>query len=60
MVVQNGDPIQNSKAAENALNKIGAVQFSIPSRHLDLNPTENVFNLVKEKLSCDAVKYPIL
>ena len=36
--VQDGDPSQNSKAAKTALDKIGAVQFSIPSRSSDLNP----------------------
>ena len=57
--VQDGDPSQNSKAAKTALSKIGAVQFSIPPRSPDLNPIENVFNLVEKKLSSDAVKYPI-
>ena len=59
MFVQDGDPSQNSKAAKTALDKIGAVQFSIPPRSLDLNPIENTFNLVENKLSTDAVKYSI-
>ena len=59
MFVQNGDPSQNSKAAKTALNKIGAVQFSIPPRSLDLSPIKNVFNLVGKQLSSDAVKYSI-
>ena len=57
--VQDGDPSQNSKAAKTALDKIGAVQFSIYPRSLDLNPIESVFNLVEQKLSSDAVKYSI-
>ena len=48
--VQNGDPSQDSKAAKNALDKIGAVQFSIPPRSPDLNPIENAFNLVEKKI----------
>ena len=57
--VQDGDPIQNSKAAKTALDKVGAVQFSIPHRSQDINPIENAFNLVEKKLNSDAVKYSI-
>ena len=57
--VQDGDPSQNFKAAKTALNKIGAVQFSIPPRSPDLNPIENVFNLVEKTLSSVAVKSPV-
>ena len=57
--VQVGDPSQNSKAAKTALEKIGAVQFSIPPRSPDLNPIENVFNLVEKKLGNDAVRHSI-
>ena len=39
--VQDGDPTQNSKAAKTALDKIGAVQFSIHPRSPDLNPIKN-------------------
>ena len=53
--VQDGDPSQNSKSAKTALDKIGAVQFSIPPGRPDLNPIENVFNLMEKKLSSDAV-----
>ena len=54
--VQDGDPSQNSKAAKTALDKIGAVQFSIRPRSPDFNPIKNVFNLVEKKSSSDAVK----
>ena len=47
MFVQDGDPNQNSKAAKTALDKIGAVQFSVPPRSPDLNPNEYVYNLVE-------------
>ena len=55
MFVQDGDPSQNSKAAKTALDKISAVQFSASPRSLDLNPIENVFNLMEKKLSSDTV-----
>ena len=57
--VQDGDPSQISKAAKTALDKIGAVQFSISPRSPALNLIENAFNLVEKKLSSDAVKYSI-
>ena len=57
--VQDVDPSQNSKAAKTALDKIGAVRFSIPPRSLDLNPIKNAFNLAKKKLSSDTAIYSI-
>ena len=57
--VEVGDPSQTSKAAKTALDKIGAVQFSITPRSLDLNPIENALNLVEEKLVSDGYKYSI-
>ena len=57
--VQDGHPSPNFKAAKTALDKIGVVQISIPPRGPDLNSMENAFNLVKKKLSGDAVKYSI-
>ena len=57
--VQDSDPGQKSKAAKTALDKIGAVQFSILPRSPDLNPIENAFNLFEKELSSDAVKYSI-
>ena len=57
--VQDGNPSQNCKATITVLDKIGAVQFSIPPRSPDLNPIENVLNLVERKLSSDSVKHSI-
>ena len=57
--VQGGDPIQNFKDAKIALDKIVAVQFSIPPRSPDLDPIEIAFNLVEKKFKSDAVKYSI-
>ena len=57
--VQDGDPSQNSKATKTTLNKIGAVQCSIPPHIPDLSPVENAFNFVEKKLRSDAVRNPI-
>ena len=57
--VQDGDPIQKSKAANIFPDKIGTAQFSILPCSLDINPIENGFNLVEKKLSSDAFKYSI-
>ena len=48
--LQDGDPWQNSKKANNARYKIGGKKISIPAQSPDLNPTENVFNYVRTKL----------
>ena len=53
--LQDGDPSQNSGVASAALLKIGAYPFSIPPRSPDLNPIENLFNLVRKALADDAV-----
>ena len=53
--LQDGDPSQNSGVANAALLKIGAYPFSIPPRSPDLNPIENLFNLVRKALADDAV-----
>ena len=45
--VQDGGLSQNSKAAKTAVDKFGAVQFSIRPHSLDRNPIENAFNLVE-------------
>ena len=54
LFLQDGDPSQNSKKAKIALDEVGSRQFSIPPRSPDLNPIENILNLVKEKLREDA------
>ena len=43
-------PVQNSKKARQALDTVGAIKFSIPSRSPDFNPVENIFNYVKSEL----------
>lgn len=60
LFLQDGDPCQNSKKANDAIHGIGARKFSIPPRSPDLNPIENVFHLVKRKLNADAIERNIL
>lgn len=53
--VQDGDPSQNSKPAITAINSCNFTLQKIPARSPDLNPIENVFNLVKNDLKASAV-----
>ena len=55
LFLQDGDPSQNSKLARDAISSVGARLFSIPARSPDLNPIENMFNLVRTKLHGDAL-----
>ena len=55
LFLQDGDPSQNSKKARDAFEEVGAVVFKIPARSPDLNPIENIFNGVKQKLREDAL-----
>jgi transposase len=57
--LQDGDPSQNSKKAEDAFISIGARKFAIPPRSPDLNPIENVFHTVKNQLREDALELQI-
>ena len=50
LFLQDGDPSQNSRKANNAMYKMGATKFSVPAQSPDLNPIENVFNYVTAKL----------
>ena len=54
--LQDGDKCQNSKKAKDAMKKVHAncIQ-SIPPRSPDLNPIENVFNVVKADLRREAI-----
>ncbi|XP_028419243.1 uncharacterized protein LOC114545017 [Dendronephthya gigantea] len=56
LFLQDGDPSQNSKKANDAMHVVGARKFSIPPRSPDINPIENIFNLVKSKLNSDAIE----
>ena len=53
-ILVDGDPSQNSKKALKAVRDINAKYFKIPARSPDLNPIENLFHLVKKRLSKQA------
>ena len=56
LFVQDNCPIQNCAKARKALKRVRAKLFHIPARSCDLNPIENVFNLVKRELKRQALK----
>ena len=47
LVLQDGDPVQQSKQAHQAYDAIGCKIFSILARSPDINPIENNFHLVR-------------
>lgn len=55
-LLQDGCPIQNSKRARQALDRIGAHVFCIPARSPDTNPIENFFHLVGKELRQQAIE----
>lgn len=59
LFLQDGDPSQNSAVAKEAMEEVPCRLFKIPPRSPDLNPIENVFNLVGEKLRKDALQKQI-
>lgn len=54
--LQDGDPSQNSKKAIKTLSRMDATIFKIPPRSPDLNPIENIFKLLGDKLKYDAIE----
>ena len=55
--LQDGDTSQNSKEAREAMQEVHAnVIQHIPPRSPDLNPIENVFNVVKKQLKDEAIE----
>ena len=59
LFLQDGDPSQNSRKAQNAMYAVDAKKFSIPPRSPDANPIENVFNQVKRQLRQEALHQKI-
>ena len=57
--LMDGCPRQNSKTALRAVARIGGLVFKIPPRSPDLNPIENFFNLVVQKLNNEAIEKDI-
>ena len=59
LFLQDGDPSQNSALAREAMETIGCRLFKIPARSPDLNPIENTFHNIRNKIRKDAVKKKI-
>ena len=59
LLLMDGCPRQNSKAAMREIDKLGAKVFKILARSLDLNPIENFFNIGTMKLNTDAIEKQI-
>ena len=59
LFVQDGDPSQNSGKAREALRSVNAQLLKIPPRSPDINPIENIFKYVGEKLRRDALEKEI-
>lgn len=57
--VMDNDPSQTSKKAMETLDQLGIELQKILPRSPDLNPIENVFNIVKRKLRQDAIEMQI-
>lgn len=60
LFLQDGDPRQTSKAARKGWESLGCDMFAIPARSPDLNPIENIFHLVRNKLKEDAISREIV
>lgn len=58
--LQDGDPSQNSGHAKAVFTELGYTCFKIPPRSPDINPIENLFHLVKNKLNTDAIERRIM
>ena len=56
LFLQDNDPSQNSRMAQDAMDAIPCRLFKIPARSPDLNPIENVFHLVGKQLRQDAME----
>ena len=54
-ILQDGDPSHNSAAVQKAMSAVGALLFRIPARSHDLNPMENIFNIVSAKSDREAL-----
>ena len=56
LFLQDGDPSQNSRMAQDAMDAIPCRLLKIPDRSPDLNPIENAFHLVGKQLRKDAIE----
>ena len=60
LILQDGDPSQNSKVAQYSCDESVCKIFSIPRRSADLNPIEIMFNIVRRQLKEQAVAQKII
>lgn len=56
LILQDGDPVQQSKQARLAYDELRCSIFDIPARSPDLNPIENLFHNVRRELHQQARK----
>ena len=59
LFVHDNCPVFNCAKARQALKAIRAELFTIPPRSTDLNPIENIFNIVKRELKRQAIRSDI-
>ena len=59
LFVQDNCPILNCAKAQKAVKEVGGKLFAIPKRSGDLNPIENIFNVVKKVLKTQAIRLNI-
>ena len=59
LFVHDNCPVLNCAKARQALKAIRAELFTIPPRSPDLNPIENIFNIVKRELKRQAIRNDI-
>lgn len=57
--IQDGDPSQNSAIARKAMVRANSELLNIPPRSPDLNPIENLFKIVSDKLRSQALSQKI-
>ena len=56
MWFQDGDPCQNSATVRKVISLLNCPLLKIPPRSPDLNPMENIFQLVRKQLDKDALE----
>ena len=60
LFVMDNDPSQTSAVAKKALHSIGATMQVIPARSPDINPIENLFNVVRKNTEAEILQKNII
>ena len=60
LFVMDNDPLQTSATARKSAKSIGAKMQVIPPRLPDLNPIENLFNIVRKKIEAKILKENVI